>query len=61
MFTSEVGIAIFRFGLVYGVWRHIQQYFSYIVVVSFIGGGIFIMYLMWYVLKKSPFTITSVV
>jgi hypothetical protein len=26
-------------GLVYGVERHIQQYFSYIVAVSFIGGG----------------------
>ena len=26
-------------GLVYGVWRHFQQYFSYIVAVSFIGGG----------------------
>ena len=23
----------------YGVQRHLQQYFSYIVVVSFIGGG----------------------
>jgi hypothetical protein len=27
------------FVLVYGVLRHFQQYFSYIVVVSFIGGG----------------------
>jgi hypothetical protein len=27
------------FGLVYGVKRHFQQYFSYIVAVSFIGGG----------------------
>ena len=26
-------------GLVYGVYRHFQQYFRYIVVVSFIGGG----------------------
>jgi hypothetical protein len=26
-------------GLEYGVWRHFQQYFSYIVVVSFIDGG----------------------
>ena len=26
-------------GLVYGVLRHVQQYFSYIVAVSFIGGG----------------------
>ena len=26
-------------GLFYGVWRHIQQYFSYIMAVSFIGGG----------------------
>jgi len=25
--------------LVYGVYRHSQQYFSYIVTVSFIGGG----------------------
>jgi hypothetical protein len=25
-------------GLVYGVYRHFQQYFSYIVEVSFIGG-----------------------
>jgi len=25
--------------LVYGVYRHFQQYFSYIVAVSFIGGG----------------------
>jgi hypothetical protein len=25
--------------LVYGVKRHFQQYFSYIVAVSFIGGG----------------------
>jgi hypothetical protein len=23
----------------YGVYRHFQQYFSYIVAVSFIGGG----------------------
>jgi hypothetical protein len=27
------------FGLVYGAKRHFQQYFSYIVAVSFIGGG----------------------
>jgi hypothetical protein len=27
------------YGLVYGVFCHYQQYFSYIVVVSFIGGG----------------------
>jgi hypothetical protein len=26
-------------GLVYGVWCHFQQYFSYIMAVSFIGGG----------------------
>jgi hypothetical protein len=26
-------------GLVYGFYRHFQQYFSDIVVVSFIGGG----------------------
>ena len=29
----------FQFGLTYGDWRHFQQYFSYNVVVSFIGGG----------------------
>jgi len=28
-----------EFGLVYGVLRHFQQYFSYIVAVSFTGGG----------------------
>jgi len=28
----------YRIGLVYGVYRHFQQYFSYIVTVSFIGG-----------------------
>jgi len=27
-------------GLVYDVERHFQQYFNYIVAVSFIGGGI---------------------
>ena len=27
------------FGLVYGVYHHFQQYFSYTVTVSFIGGG----------------------
>jgi hypothetical protein len=26
-------------GLVYGVYRHFQQFFSYIVAVSFIEGG----------------------
>jgi hypothetical protein len=26
-------------GWEYGIWRHFQQYFSYIVTVSFIGGG----------------------
>jgi hypothetical protein len=31
--------SINHIGLVYGVKRHFQQYFSYIVVVSFIGGG----------------------
>jgi len=25
--------------LVYGAYRHFQQYFSYIVAISFIGGG----------------------
>jgi hypothetical protein len=29
----------YRFGLAYGVYRHFQQYFSLIVVLSFIGGG----------------------
>jgi hypothetical protein len=28
-----------KFILVYGVWRHFQQYFSYIMAASFIGGG----------------------
>ena len=27
------------FGLVYGALHHFQQFFSYIVAVSFIGGG----------------------
>ena len=27
------------FGLIYGVWGHFQQYFSYILAISFIGGG----------------------
>jgi hypothetical protein len=26
-------------GLIYGVYRHFQQYFSYIMAVSFIDGG----------------------
>jgi hypothetical protein len=30
---------ISRFGMVYGILRHFHQYFSYIVAVSFIGGG----------------------
>jgi hypothetical protein len=30
---------LLRFGLVYGIERHFQQYFSHIVEVSFIGGG----------------------
>jgi hypothetical protein len=34
-----VGNLILGFGLVYGVQCHFQQYISYIVVVSFIGGG----------------------
>jgi hypothetical protein len=29
----------FSFGLVYGVLKNFQQYFSYIAVVNFIGGG----------------------
>ena len=32
-------VQLFRLGLVYGVQLHFQQYFSYIVAVSFIGGG----------------------
>jgi hypothetical protein len=27
------------FGLINGIYRHFQQYFSYIVAISFIGGG----------------------
>jgi hypothetical protein len=27
------------FGLIYGVWGHFQEYFSYILAISFIGGG----------------------
>ena len=27
------------YGLIYGVWGHFQQYFSYILAISFIGGG----------------------
>jgi len=30
---------VWNLGLVYGIKRHFQQYFSYIVVVSLIGGG----------------------
>jgi len=30
---------LFKYGCGYGIQRHFQQYFSYIVVVSFIGGG----------------------
>jgi hypothetical protein len=33
------GGIIFKGGEGYGFYRHIQQYFSYIVAVSFIGGG----------------------
>jgi hypothetical protein len=32
-------IKLFLIDLVYGVSRHCQQYFNYIVAVSFIGGG----------------------
>ena len=32
-------MAVQWFGLAYGVRRHFQQYFRYIVAVSFIGGG----------------------
>jgi hypothetical protein len=35
---DENAVSIYSFGLVYGVLRHFQQYFSYIVVVSFIDG-----------------------
>ena len=35
----KLGGHMIKFGLVYGVWRHFQRYFSYIVVVSFIGRG----------------------
>jgi len=35
---SWSGLSVW-FGLVYGVQRHFQQYFSYIVAVSFIVGG----------------------
>jgi hypothetical protein len=36
--TLEIQVLMFSVGLVYGVLRHFQQYFSYIVAVSFIGG-----------------------
>ena len=36
------------FGLVYGVYHHFQQYFSYTVTVSFIGGG------NWSTRRKPP-------
>jgi hypothetical protein len=32
-------IHILKYGFVYGVKRHFQQYSSYIVAVRFIGGG----------------------
>jgi len=32
-------INVYRFGLVCGDKRHFQQYFNFIVAVSFIGGG----------------------
>jgi len=38
MYHVQDGPKNIRFGLVYGVERHFQQYFSYIVAVSFIGG-----------------------
>ena len=38
-FTKEVNTSFFRTTFVYGVIRHFQQYFSYIMAVSFIGGG----------------------
>jgi hypothetical protein len=34
-----INIVRLKVGLVYGVSHHFQQYFSYIVTVSFIGGG----------------------
>jgi hypothetical protein len=40
-FLSSVKIvSLFCGFMVYGVYRHFQQYFSYIVAVSCIGGGI---------------------
>jgi hypothetical protein len=40
MILYMIFIGLYRwFGLVYGVQRHFQQYFSYIIEVSFIGGG----------------------
>ena len=35
----KLGFGLVWFGLVYGVQRHFQQYLSYNVPVSFIGGG----------------------
>jgi hypothetical protein len=40
-----------------GVWRHFQQYFSYIMAVSFIGGG----NLTEILLKVPPNTINALV
>jgi hypothetical protein len=36
---NESGCSGKRLGLDYGVYRHFQQYFSYIMAVRFIGGG----------------------
>jgi len=41
-------VKTYWFGLVYGVKRHFQQYFNYIMAVSFIGGG------NWSTRRKSP-------
>jgi hypothetical protein len=39
MFSLKWASHRFSFGLVYGVLKNFQQYFSYIAVVNFIGGG----------------------
>ena len=37
--NGKISIPFFFSMVVYGVYRHFQQYFSYIIAVSFIGGG----------------------
>jgi hypothetical protein len=39
MFQIKKNPTLLLMGISYGVLRHFQQYFSYIVNVSFIGGG----------------------